>query len=82
MLLAALCGVLGQLAMTTGYKYAEASTLAPLDYTAMIMAVAIGYLVFSEVPGTSIWLGSALVIGAGLVIIWREIHLNKAITIR
>jgi len=80
MLLAGLCGVLGQLSMTTGYKYAEASTLAPLDYTAMIMAVAIGYFVFSEVPGLWIWVGSALVISAGLVIIWREFQLHKPIT--
>ncbi|HEX2583828.1 MAG TPA: DMT family transporter [Steroidobacteraceae bacterium] len=80
MLLAALSGVLGQLSMTTGYKYAEASTLAPLDYAAMIMAVVIGYFVFSEVPSLWIWVGSALVISAGLVIIWREFHLNKRIT--
>jgi drug/metabolite transporter (DMT)-like permease len=79
-LMAALCGVLGQLAMTTAYRYAEASTIAPLDYTAMIMSVAIGYLVFTEVPTTSIWLGSVLVIVAGLVIIWREYRLHKHIT--
>jgi len=80
MLLAALSGVLGQLSMTTGYKYAEASTLAPLDYAAMLMAVAVGYFVFSEVPSLWIWIGSALVISAGLVIIWREFQLNKSIT--
>jgi len=80
MLLAALCGVLGQLAMTNADRYAEASTIAPLDYTAMIMSVAIGYLVFTEVPTTSIWLGSVLVIVAGLVIIWREYRLHKPIT--
>lgn len=77
MLLAALCGVLGQLAMTVAYRYAEASTIAPLDYLGMIVATGIGYLVFSEVPDTSIWVGSALVIVAGLVIIWREYRLQE-----
>ncbi len=77
MILAALCGVLGQLAMTTAYRYAETSTVAPLDYTALIMSVAIGYFVFAEVPNTSIWLGSVLVITAGLVIIWRAYSLQK-----
>jgi len=80
MLLAALCGVLGQLAMTTAYRYAEASTVAPLDYTAMLMSVAIGYFVFTEVPSATIWLGSVLVITAGLVMIWREYRLHKTIT--
>jgi len=80
MLLAALCGVLGQLLMTTSYRYAEASMIAPLDYTGLIMSVILGYLVFSEVPSMAIWLGSVLVIAAGLVIIWREYRLHKTIT--
>ncbi len=74
---AALCGVLGQLAMTIAYRYAEASTIAPLDYTGMIIAVGIGYLVFAEAPTVAICLGSVLVIAAGLVIIWREYRLSK-----
>lgn len=75
--MAALCGVLGQLAMTTAYRYAEASAVAPLDYTGMIMSVAIGYLVFSEVPTISILSGSLLVIVSGLVIILREYQLQN-----
>lgn len=74
---AALCGVLGQLAMTTAYHYAEASAVAPLDYTGMIMSVAIGYFVFSEVPTVSILIGSLLVIVSGLVIILREYQLQN-----
>lgn len=76
MLLAAMCGVLGQLALTTAYRHAEASTLAPLDYVGMLMASSIGYFVFSEIPDAPIWLGSVLVIAAGLVIIWREYRLQ------
>jgi drug/metabolite transporter (DMT)-like permease len=65
-------GVLGQLAMTWSYRYAEASLLAPLDYLSMIVALAIGYYVFDEVPGISTWVGAPLVIAAGAIILWRE----------
>jgi drug/metabolite transporter (DMT)-like permease len=69
---AALLGTFGQLLMTMSYRYAEASTLAPLDYTSLLFAVALGYYIFAEVPHWSMWVGAPLIIAAGLVILWRE----------
>jgi drug/metabolite transporter (DMT)-like permease len=69
---AAFFGVFGQLLMTMSYRYAEASLLAPLDYASLLLAVAFGYYIFAEVPHWSMWIGAPLVIGAGLIILWRE----------
>ena len=69
---AALFGAFGQLLMTMSYRYAEASTLAPLDYTSLLLAVTFGYYFFAEVPHWSMWVGAPLVIAAGLIILWRE----------
>jgi drug/metabolite transporter (DMT)-like permease len=68
----ALFGVFGQLLMTMSYRYAEASTLAPLDYTNLLLAVTLGFYFFGEVPHWSMWIGAPLVIAAGLIILWRE----------
>jgi len=65
-------GVVGQLAMTYCYRYAEASLVAPLDYLTMLFAIAIGFYVFGEVPRASTWIGAPLVIAAGGIILWRE----------
>ena len=65
-------GVLGQLAMTWSYHYAEASLIAPLDYLNLLVATAIGFYVFGEVPQASTWVGAPLVIAAGAIILWRE----------
>jgi drug/metabolite transporter (DMT)-like permease len=65
-------GGVGQLFMTESYRYAQASLTAPFDYTSIIWAVILGYIAFGEVPGPSVWAGSAIVIGAGLFVIWRE----------
>ncbi len=78
--LAGLFGVFGQLLLSYSYRYAEASTIAPLDYTSLIMAVILGYVFFSEVPSRSIWIGAPLVIGAGLIILWREYALKRQVT--
>jgi drug/metabolite transporter (DMT)-like permease len=71
-LLAGLFGVFGQLLMAYSYRYAEASTIAPLDYANLLAAVSYGYFLFDEIPSTSTWLGAPLVIASGLVILWRE----------
>jgi drug/metabolite transporter (DMT)-like permease len=69
-------GGIGQLFMTESYRYAPASLTAPFDYASIIWVVIIGYFAFDEVPGTSVWSGSAIVIAAGLVVIWRERQLS------
>jgi drug/metabolite transporter (DMT)-like permease len=72
-------GVLGQIAMSYCYRYAEASLVAPLDYVNMIFAVGIGYYVFGEIPRVTTWIGAPLVIFAGVIIIWREYRALKSI---
>lgn len=72
MVLAGLFGVFGQLLMSYSYRYAEASTIAPLDYTTLLFAVAYGYFIFDELPGISTWVGAPLVMVSGLIIFWRE----------
>lgn len=70
--LAGVLGVLGQLLLTLSYRYAEASTIAPLDYTNLLMAAVYGYFFFGETPRASTWVGAPLVVAAGLIILWRE----------
>lgn len=75
-----LMGVLGgiaQLFLTFGYRYGEASVLAPFDYTTLVSAVALGYFLFGDLPTFQGFIGAAFVIGAGLLILWRERLLRR-----
>ena len=69
---AGLVGGIAQILLTTGYRYAEASLLAPFDYVSMIYATVIGFFIFSEIPTSATLTGSAIVIAAGIAIILRE----------
>jgi drug/metabolite transporter (DMT)-like permease len=60
------------LLLTESYRYAAASVVAPFDYTSMIWALLLGYAMFGETPTLMIVLGSAIIAGAGLFVIWRE----------
>ncbi len=73
---AGLLGGLGQIFLTSSYREADASLVAPFDYASMIFALAIGYFVFAEVPTWTMLGGAALVILAGCLIIWRERQLG------
>lgn len=70
-------GAAGQIAMTSSYRFANASLLAPFDYTTMLLAIFIGIVWFSEVPTLWTLVGSAVIIASGIVIIWRERQLAK-----
>lgn len=72
-------GVLGGLAhilLTESYRYATASVIAPFDYTTMVWAFVLGYVLFSEVPTKYVFIGGSIVAGAGLFVIWRERQLG------
>ncbi|MGO4525211.1 DMT family transporter [Microvirga sp. 2MCAF35] len=57
-------GVIGHVLMATAYAKAEAARLAPLEYTALIWAVLIGYGVFSEIPTWATLGGGILIVAA------------------
>jgi drug/metabolite transporter (DMT)-like permease len=71
-----LLGGLGQILLTSAYRHADASLVAPFDYASMLFALAIGYWVFDEVPTLTVLAGAALVVTAGVLIIWRERRLG------
>jgi drug/metabolite transporter (DMT)-like permease len=73
---AGLIGGIGQIMLTSAYRYGDASIIAPFEYASMLFALAIGYVVFSEVPTLGMLGGSALVISAGVLVILRERYLH------
>jgi drug/metabolite transporter (DMT)-like permease len=76
LVLAGLLGGVGQILLTQAYRNAEAGLVAPFDYASMLLAVLIGYGVFGEVPARTTLLGAAVIIAAGILIIWRERQLG------
>jgi drug/metabolite transporter (DMT)-like permease len=69
-------GGIGQMLITESYRHASASVVAPFAYSAMPYSIVIGYVWFGEVPASIVLLGAAIVIGAGLFVIWRESKLG------
>jgi drug/metabolite transporter (DMT)-like permease len=64
--------MLAHLCMNRSLKLATAATVAPVQYTLLLWSVILGYLVFGDVPTSRMLLGAAIIVAAGLVILWRE----------
>jgi drug/metabolite transporter (DMT)-like permease len=72
-------GILGGLAhilLTESYRHAPASLVAPFDYTSMLWALLLGFVVFGELPDFLVYVGAVVIAAAGLFVIWRERQLG------
>lgn len=76
LILSGFFGGLGQILLTESYRHGEVSTIEPFEYTSVLMSIAIGYLLFAEIPGWATITGSAIVTSAGIFIIYREHRLG------
>jgi drug/metabolite transporter (DMT)-like permease len=76
LILAGFLGGIGQILLTSSYRYADASVIAPFEYASMLLALIVGYVLFDEKPTLVILAGAALIILAGVLIIWRERQLG------
>lgn len=59
------------------YKYGESSFVAPFEYTAMFWAMALGFLIFGDVPGSRTLWGGAIVLLAGLFMLWADRRIDR-----
>jgi drug/metabolite transporter (DMT)-like permease len=51
---------------------ASLTVVGPFEYTGLIWVALIGYIFWSEIPGNNIWIGAFFIIGAGLIVAYRE----------
>ena len=63
---------IGQYWWTRSLHLGPASAVSPFFYLSLVWAVVIGYLVWGDLPTASLIAGSAIVVGSGLFLLWRE----------
>ena len=67
-----LIGGAAQYFIICALQRAPASVVSPIGYAELITAAAFGYAIFGDLPDRYTWLGAALIVGSGLVVVWRE----------
>lgn len=65
--------------LSQAYRLADAATIAPYEYLGLPLAVFWGWAVFADLPEWEVWLGMALILGAGLFVFLREQQKSRAV---
>jgi drug/metabolite transporter (DMT)-like permease len=68
----AVFGTIGVTLISHAFRLAPAAVVAPFDYTALIWASVLGWIVWNEVPGFWVYGGALVIIASGLFIVIRE----------
>ena len=74
LLLLGATGMIGYVFLSRAYQVANASLVAPFDYTYLPMAVVLAYVLWGEVPPTATLIGMTLIIASGLYLGFRELR--------
>jgi drug/metabolite transporter (DMT)-like permease len=72
MLLIGVANAFGQSWWTRALHLAPTSAVAPFYYFSLVWAIGLGFLIWGDVPTISLLIGSVIVVGSGLFLLWRE----------
>jgi drug/metabolite transporter (DMT)-like permease len=72
-----MAGGIAAYCLISAYRLAEPSSLSPFEYFGIPFSFFLGWIFFSETPFDRLIPGAFLIVGGGLVIIWRERFLKK-----
>jgi drug/metabolite transporter (DMT)-like permease len=70
------CNMLGQYWWTRSIHLAPTSAVVPFQYLSLIWAIIFGFALWGDVPTIGLVIGSAIVIGSGLFLLWHETRLK------
>lgn len=73
---AGIFGGLGQLLMTSSYRYADMSIIAPFEYVSLLLTLVLGFVVFGDVPTIAMIGGALIIVASGIAVILREHYLG------
>ncbi|MDL2404308.1 DMT family transporter [Rhizobium calliandrae] len=61
-----------QLALFEGMRQAPVSVLAPFEYTSLVWAFLLGFLIWGDIPKMNTFIGAILILSAGVIVIVSE----------
>jgi drug/metabolite transporter (DMT)-like permease len=76
LVLAGFAGGVGQILLTSSYRHANPSAVAPFEYSSLLLGLVIGYFAFGDIPTPAMLIGAIIVIASGIAVILREHRLG------
>jgi drug/metabolite transporter (DMT)-like permease len=74
-------GGLAQFALFEGCRHAPASVMATVEYTALIWAFILGYVIWGDIPVPAVFIGAGLILLAGLLLVLAERRAGRVMVV-
>ena len=71
-------GFVGMLALYRAYRSAPAAIVAPMHYSQILWATALGAIFFGESLEPRVGIGAAIIVASGVFVLWRESRMSHA----
>ena len=81
MIASGILGFIAQICLTKSFQLADASLLAPLDFSSVIWSFFLGYIFFAELISTNVIIGGSIIILSVGYIFYRERILQKQVVL-
>lgn len=78
---AGVAGMIAHQLNTIAHRFAPPSVLAPFSYSELILLAFASWLIFNQPPDLWFYIGAPIIIGSGIYIWLRELHLRRQITV-
>jgi drug/metabolite transporter (DMT)-like permease len=78
LLLVGVLGGFGQFCLFESAQHAPASLTAPLEYTALVWAFILGFLVWGDSPRPGVFIGAGLILSAGLLLLMMDERIRNS----
>ncbi len=65
-------GSFGHYLLIAAHRLAPAAVLSPFIYAELVLVIALGFLVFGDLPNRWTLTGAAIVVASGLYLLYRE----------
>lgn len=75
----AILSLSGNICLIKSFNFGEVGVITPFEYTGLLWAVILGYLVFAEFPANYVWAGVAVIGASGLYLVYRENRKKKMV---
>ena len=81
MVASGILGFIAQICLTKSFQLADASILAPIDFSSVIWSFSLGYIFFGELISSDVLIGGLIIITSVGYIFYRERVLQKEIVL-
>ncbi len=78
LMLLGVLGSIGQVLFTEAFRHADTGVVMPLEFTKLIFAAILGFMIFGQIPDFYTWLGGSIIFASTCYIAYREHKLSKA----